>query len=478
MEKKFYKDDFENFLEEQANNHRMFPSDKLWGNIHSELHEDKTWPALTIAALGFLAAIISIGIYFSPKPNIFAYKPEDVAKTIQQPSASSNSLIGSVSNTTKKSISRWTFDTDDQSFKSMQTKTPLAEAVVEDKIASISKPVENRLPEIVTHQVVRKSNLLANVKTVRETARSEKKLDEIETKRTSESATEISESVIDFNAQKNSVIFGKEHENTTPSIQLARTSSSAKSRNKLFRNNFSYLVYITPSVSFRKLREDGSFMSQKVANSSGPVDMSNVTDVNRIVRHAPGRGAEAGVSLRYNLNDKLKVTTGLQFNVRQYSMEAFASNAEVATIALQRTSGVDSVVRYSYYRTTNGITPTEIVNRYYQLSMPVGVEWEVIGSKNISFNIAAAVQPTYNLNQDSYLISTNFKNYTESGSILRNWNLNTNIEAFINFKNGDYRWQIGPQFRYQQLSSFIKAYPIKENLLDYGLKIGVSKVIQ
>jgi hypothetical protein len=110
--------------------------------------------------------------------------------------------------------------------------------------------------------------------------------------------------------------------------------------------------------------------------------------------------------------------------------------------------------------------------------MPLGLEYTITGSENISLNVAGSVQPTYMLASKSYLITTNFKNYTESEGMLRKWNLNTNIEAFLKLKSGNFSWQFGPQFRYQQKSTFIKAYPINEHLIDYGFKIGVSKIIK
>jgi hypothetical protein len=40
------------------------------------------------------------------------------------------------------------------------------------------------------------------------------------------------------------------------------------------------------------------------------------------------------------------------------------------------------------------------------------------------------------------------------------------------------RWQIGPEFRYQLLSTYSNEYPIHENLKGYGLKIGLVKELK
>ncbi len=71
MEDKFTNPDFEEFLQDQVKNHRMYPSDAVWRDINKKLHGDKNWPALTIAALALLTATITICVYFTPQPNIF-----------------------------------------------------------------------------------------------------------------------------------------------------------------------------------------------------------------------------------------------------------------------------------------------------------------------------------------------------------------------------------------------------------------------
>ncbi len=81
MEDNFYNDEFEQFLRQQANNHRMYPTDGVWQGIYKKLHGDKKWPALTIAAFTFLVATIAISVHFGPKPNIFVLENSKTAST-------------------------------------------------------------------------------------------------------------------------------------------------------------------------------------------------------------------------------------------------------------------------------------------------------------------------------------------------------------------------------------------------------------
>jgi hypothetical protein len=78
------------------------------------------------------------------------------------------------------------------------------------------------------------------------------------------------------------------------------------------------------------------------------------------------------------------------------------------------------------------------------------------------------------ISNGAYLLSTDYKNYAKVPWLTRNFNLSTGFEAFVNYTRGNTQWQIGPQVRYQFMSSFENKYPVKENLFDFGVKIGVT----
>ena len=107
----------------------------------------------------------------------------------------------------------------------------------------------------------------------------------------------------------------------------------------------------------------------------------------------------------------------------------------------------------------------------------MGIEIKILGNEKLQFSIAATLEPTYLLNRNSYLLATDYSNYIKDPALFRRWNFNGGIEAFASYKLGKLRLQLGPQFRYQLLSTFVGAYPIKENLKEYGLKIGITKSI-
>src|SRR3954471_22567355 len=92
MEDNFNQNDFEDFLQDQVRNHRMYPSDAVWREIDKKLHGEKRWPALTIAALMLLSATTIICVYFTPKPNLFVVQPSNVNASSSAASQKDNIL--------------------------------------------------------------------------------------------------------------------------------------------------------------------------------------------------------------------------------------------------------------------------------------------------------------------------------------------------------------------------------------------------
>ena len=109
------------------------------------------------------------------------------------------------------------------------------------------------------------------------------------------------------------------------------------------------------------------------------------------------------------------------------------------------------------------------------MSVPVGLSVKLAGNNKLEWFVGGSVQPTYVMGGKSYLISSDYQNYVQESSMMRKWNLNTSVETYLNYKMGGYTLQVGPQFRYQVLSTYNKKYTIKENLNNTGLKLGIVK---
>jgi len=256
------------------------------------------------------------------------------------------------------------------------------------------------------------------------------------------------------------------------SIESVLNSYKAK---KIIRK-LSWQIYFAPTVSYRKLSVNKSYDGNVSPFSATNYPFANARDVNSAVTHKPDMGLELGLSTKYPLSKNLKLTGAFQFNISRYDIKAFAYYGEEATINLNGGNGTDLMKAWTYYRNYDGYKSDWLKNYYFSVSAPVGAELKLIGSNKTYFGIAGAVQPTYILKDKAFLISTDYKNYVEIPRLIRHWNINTSLETFISYtsRSSKTRWQIGPQVRYQVLSSFKKKYPVKENLFDFGLKVGIS----
>jgi hypothetical protein len=228
-------------------------------------------------------------------------------------------------------------------------------------------------------------------------------------------------------------------------------------------------------MSYRRLTENKAYLrSLQGSNSPSAVIPSN-HDVNEVVTHKPGMGMEMGMTAKYPLTNNLRLRVGLQLNITRYEIKAYSAQTEMTTFMLNSsTRGADSIYRVSSINNKGGYEQDWLQNLYFQVSAPVGVEMDLFGSEKVKFGVATTIQPTYVLSDKAYLISADYRKYAEVPELTRRWNVNTSLETYVAYSTGKLNWQVGPQVRYQLLSSFASKYPVKENLFDFGLRIGIS----
>jgi hypothetical protein len=239
------------------------------------------------------------------------------------------------------------------------------------------------------------------------------------------------------------------------------------------RNKLSFIMYASPIVSYRKLSNINK------SSEFSPVAVNFSENIDGYVDHKPAIGFELGSKAQYNLSKNLLLQAGLQLNYSRYNIRAYNTYSEKATIALRSAPRADTFASYTSLRNFGGYSPEQLQNQYLQLSIPIGAELVLLGGKKrLQISVAASVQPSYLLTNNSFLISTDYKNYVQNPDLTRRWNLHTNVEAFLSYKANGLRWQVGPQFRHQTLSSYSDKYPIREYITEFGFKLGVSKTIR
>jgi hypothetical protein len=233
---------------------------------------------------------------------------------------------------------------------------------------------------------------------------------------------------------------------------------------------------LSPTVSFRSLA-GGDFAHPKTPS---PVPLPPPGDY---VDHAPAVGFELGGSLLYRLTRNLTVKGGLQFNFSRYKIKTYGAASQQQTAFPGGLTSPYGIVVDSLTSVFNGnsfgSSNQEVLNNdFYQLSIPVGFELRILGNERLQFNIGGTIAPSYLLNGNAYMLSADYTDYIKAPYQYRRWNLNAGMETFISYRtNNGIRLQIGPEFRYQLLSTYNSGYPIRENQRGYGIKVGITKII-
>ena len=434
MKKNFTPENFEDFLRQSADGLRMRPSVQVWKGVSSHLNKRRRRFEFIIGA--FIIAVSTFGYFIIEQPGSVT-KPSP-SGTIKSSASQENFAIVNKGNHTTATYSQNTI------------------AASNNKNVSTSH----------THTVVSTSPVTHN---------------EMEAQQLGAiNPTEFSPTIVDSYFENNSDTQAPETaQDNKPGVKYPLTIESVTNSFKPFKlkKKVGFQFYFTPTVSYRKLGENKSFLrSQPVTNPNYTPAL--IYDVNTVVTHKPNIGFELGMAAKYPLTRNLKLLGGLQFNVNRYDIKAYTSfTSSVATIMFNgRTNNrPDSLNTYSRYsNSTTGYKSDWLQNYYIQIAAPFGVEMKLSGNDKVQFGVATTVQPTYVLGDRAFMISTDYKSYVEVPQLVRRWNVNTSLETFVGYSTGKLNWQVGPQVRYQLLSSFINKYPVKENLFDFGLKVGVS----
>jgi len=471
MENRFINKDFEQFVKQNADQYRMYPSEKVWKNIHYSLHTRRKWYGFGLALLLLTTGTVTwLMIDTGKKQQATAYKPavsgqETLTTQTQEPKTPI--FVTTRSNKNEKTIVPFT-SAENLNDRIFAIEPISDESGMDDQsIASVLPAVNESqtTPVVNTPEQIHKATLAStrrpNPVKIGIAEQSPVK---------SSSPTTLSKSNIPATAASENVTIKEDAKDIYPlSIEsVVNTYQHIRSRKKI-----SWQVYFSPTISYRSLKENKAFINSTLASNNSLTYYTAISDINSLVTHKPDIGLQLGFNAGYSLSKRLKVIAGMQFNVSKYDIRAYTYNSEVATIALNTGSGTNSVSTITNYRNFSGDNASWLRNLYISASMPIGLELKLNKPGNTDLGIAATVQPTYMLGDRVYLISTDYKNYAVVPSLTRKWNFSGGLEAFAGINTGKIHWRVGPHVRYQMLSSFDSKYPVKEHLFDFGVKVGI-----
>jgi Outer membrane protein beta-barrel domain len=483
MENRSINRDFEQFVKQNADQYRMFPSEKVWKGIHNRIHTRRRWYGLALAFLLLSTGAVTWVMLVNPsskKQSLTYTKASTPATSKQIKPEKKNAIIAPAASVKNNDVqlANTIFPTGlaiENNPSSKDTEADVANSPYGIVIENV--PVKETEPEILSMPI---AAVEQPALTIDKTARTRPfvKMKEAAGKIVSTTipAEIITETAVSKPAIEKTTLPAEEEKAdeknpvNTPPLTIESVVNSFKRIGK--RKKSTWQVFVTPTISYRSLRENATFID--AANRSTPLISYIPENLQSVVNHKPDIGFQVGVSSGYPLSKKFRLITGFQFNVNKYDIQAYNYSNEVATIALSLAAGrTNTVLATANYRIEGGYKAKWLRNFYFSASAPVGLEFKMAEKAKSYVGVTATVQPTYILDNKSYLVSTNYKNYVEIPSLTRKWNVNAGFEVFAGIKTGNTEIRVGPQVRYQTLSSYKNKYPIKENLFDFGLKVGV-----
>lgn len=453
MERKFYPENFENFLKGHADQFKLTPSKKVWHGIYNDLHPGKRWPSVAMSMV-FLFTLVIIGHLNTNNGN---------ASRVYDPAAFND----------KTDLFLNHSEVGDQSGKSSETgrsnssdiavvnyvdngNQPLSQVAIQsfpNTIPILPAPIEGDANGTLLKN--KNDNLSTGVagKSVNPTSANDLSISPGDREIIKDNdAPENTTAIID----KQIILAIKE----TPSTNQEKQDPGGNATNirkPRRHNDITWTYYLAPSIGYRDF-SDSKF--------------------NDAVTHKPALGYEGGLSMGFKIYKKLQFTAGLQVNYSGYKILANNTHPTLATLVLNTETQGQYSVYSSMSQLGNSVNNefTKLKNYSLQASLPLGLQYDFPRNTNIDFGIMGAFQPSLIVSNKAYLLSDDKRNYLTNPGLVRKWNMNTSLTPYVAFTSNSLRWQIGPQVRYQLLSSYTSEYPVKEHLINYGIRIGISKI--
>jgi hypothetical protein len=461
MEREFYTTDFENLLKENADQFKLTPSKKVWHGIYNDLHPGRRWPS-AVMSLAFIFSLVIIG-HLNTQQSQHSY----LTNLQKNPQSQKNAPL-------QQALNNRVYNDNPVNEVSQRSVNGRANKV-DEKPSAVA--LENVIPFNNSELTgIQKNNyepgIMGTAKEVQDLA-----INKTDLKNVNKLSNEFSGKV---GAPDNLInaMTDVAPEATTTDVDFAKNSAANFRESRILKtaiqmqpvhvpilkvrrnSKVSWNYYLSPFVSYRAYsKQDGILKS----------------DVNQ----HPSAGLEAGSAMKYSLTKKLKFISGFQMNYSEYAIQANNIHPVMATLLLYNKEGVPySISSISFYGNGPGSAPVNLHNYSFQLSLPVGFEYKLAGNNDIQLNAFTTFQPLFVVDNRAYILSTDKKNYITQASLSHRWNMSSNFGTFISFNSNKFNWQIGPQVYYQLFSSYSSAYPLREHFIDYGIRLGISKIVR
>lgn len=188
-------------------------------------------------------------------------------------------------------------------------------------------------------------------------------------------------------------------------------------------------------------------------------------------------GYEAGAEITYSFIKDWAFISGVTLSYSGYNVISNQVHPTFANLMLtdEQTGIVYAKSYITHYGNGEGQNQILLSNKSVQLTLPVGLQFVLWGNKNAKITLASTIGPSIVLKSNAYILSSDGRNYVSDPDLLRKLNASGHLASYVTFSTKKIKWQVGPSVRYQILSSYEKYYPVKEHLIDYGIRIGIFR---
>ena len=515
MERRFDMSDFERSLKDHADQFKMIPSKRVWNGIYNNLHPGSKWPSITVAIL-FLFTLLTIGRFntstgrFTNPIKTDSNPGKDILNSQDQLQAGTSVKEQKVRNINSLKIDRK--DNNNLTEKNRVDNPQMK--IITDKNSSVSQltssSIEKKNVSLNSNRQQRAKVISLNIPLFNTESQNNSNKSDIPTQNASSLSSENTRSISILDLYENqkslntsltsqeeiltkdlSIPVSFEIFSLPPSESLFLNSIylehqiadinkdvpnqenplNTQKKLKKNKNKIEWTFYVNPvlsTVSFNKKT------IQPSSNNSSMVVLSNQAPF-KLMR-SPRLGLETGFEMSFKIDKKFNFITGFNLSYSGYNNLSNLVHPTYATLTLNDGNGGTYSKNYiTHYGNGQSSGHVSLVNYTLQASVPLGVKFNIWGNEKIKIDLASLIEPSVLLKNDAFLISADGRYYVNDASLVRRTNLDGHLGSYITIIGKKIKWHIGPDFRYQLFSTYKGIYPIKEHLIDYGIRIGISK---
>ncbi|MEO6288907.1 MAG: hypothetical protein ABIO76_03235, partial [Ginsengibacter sp.] len=373
MERDFINDEFELFLKQKADQHKLYPSDKAWKGIYNSLHPGMRW-----FKIGSSLLILSALFFIYQETNLFSTSAPTVQNNTVFVSGAMVSKSAESKNNINKSIAPFSslpgsnltvgIVENNATEKNLLLQPSDRPSTTVTTVATVS--VDQLKGFILQQNQALEQSFVINVAIPHVTTINDPKEEKNENELVA--SQELNGSAVTADA-----IEIEEETKSMGDFNWLQEMAAIKLAPRK-KNPFNLQFYFSPTVSYRRLADN-----QNTAHGNAlsvPVSSTRDLNINKYVDQTPSVGAELGSNILFSASRNLTFKSGLQLNYSRYNIKAYKVYYEKASIALTTAGPVgDTISSYTTYRNFNGYSPEVLQNQYLQVSVPLGAELKLLG---------------------------------------------------------------------------------------------------